>query len=391
LMRAEELEDICGIGIKGWLSRAELERLLEASQDEPLSFDSVAGNRLASWSAAVNVRAKRGLMNAARHLPYARRILQWWRGRVARAQQQRFHDYIYWEPGYDLLPLNNPALVTLYDLSHVRYPEFHPRERVELLNEALPRSIKRAQAIVTISEFTCSELKQCCDLNRSRLTLVSPAVGHDFCPRQPAELEAVRQRYGLPARFIMSLGTQEPRKNLLGLLEAFASLPNELRNNYPLVLVGGAGWGDDAAIKCALASLQPQQLLSLGYVPQEDLPLVLAAASALAYPSFYEGFGLPVLEALACGVPVLTSQDSAMSEVAKGAALLIDPLDHSSIAQGLETLLTDDELRKRCRARGLEVAAGYAWQKSAQQLLQALQRVAQQGGLLMPAGSRSQS
>jgi len=390
LLRAEELEDVCGIGAKGWLSRAELERLLETCQQDPQSGEFVGGG-LVAWFAAASVGAKRSVINAARRLPYTRRGFQWWRGRVARAQQSRFHDYIYWEPGYSLLPLNNPSLVTLYDLSHVRFPEYHPRDRVELLNAALPDSIKRAQAIVTISEFTCTELKQCYGLDRSRLTLVSPAVGAEFCPRQPAELLAVKRRYALPARFLMSLGTQEPRKNLLGLLEAFASLPDELRNACPLVLVGGEGWGDDTAINKAMAKLAPRQLLSLGYVPQHDLPLVLAAASALAYPSFYEGFGLPVLEAMSCGVPVLTSQRSAMSEVASGAALLVDPFDQISIAKGLQLLLTDDELRKQCRARGLEVAAGYAWQKSAQQLLQVLQQVAQQGDLLMPAGSRSQS
>jgi alpha-1,3-rhamnosyl/mannosyltransferase len=179
-------------------------------------------------------------------------------------------------------------------------------------------------------------------------------------------------RYALPEHYLVSVATLEPRKNLLGLIKAYSQLPEDYRNAYPLVLVGGKGW-HTGEITTALAKLPERQLVRLGYVSQADLPKIISAASVMAYPSFYEGFGMPVLEAMAAGTPVLTSDCSSMPEVSGGAAVLIDPTECDSIAEGLRNLLDCAALRERCREKGLLNATRYSWQQSSERLIGALQ------------------
>jgi glycosyltransferase involved in cell wall biosynthesis len=192
-----------------------------------------------------------------------------------------------------------------------------------------------------------------------------------FRPLPPGEVAAFRRRRELPDRFILFVGTQEPRKNLERLIEAFARIP---QGEAKLVLVGGKGWlYDDLFAKIEALSLRDAVVFP-GYVGSEELPLWYNAATAFAYPSLYEGFGMPVTEALACGTPVVTSTSSSLPEAAGGAALLVDPEDVEAIATGLTRILDDDTLREALTERGLAHARTFDWSRTARETVRVYRR-----------------
>ncbi|NIB42082.1 glycosyltransferase family 4 protein [Pseudomaricurvus alkylphenolicus] len=362
LIKDPAIGEVKGISALGQVTQDELMGLLklETSEGEEARAEasSVSGFKAKTLGLAIR---------AARHVPYARTLAHHWRSRMAKAQQANIEGFLYWEPNYTLLPVNNRAVTTICDISHVRYPEFHPAERIELMERLLPETFQRSDQILTISEFTRDELVDYYGLRKKDIAIVPPAVSPEFRPRAASECESVRKRYNLPEQFVMSLGTLEPRKNLVGLIEAYAQLPNPLREQYPLVITGGDGWRR-GKIEDALKQLPQHQLIRTGYVDQQDLPLIISCATLMAYPSFYEGFGMPVLEAMASGVPVLTSNLSSMPEVCDGSGILVDPHRVESIAEGLSRVLENEQLRLEKQQAGLAVASRYSWQNSAAML-----------------------
>lgn len=359
-----QVTDVQGVRATGWVDGERLRQMLQPSDSAAKTTNTVESIY------PLHVRAMTSLRSLASQIPGARRAKRVLQERVALARSGELSDYLYWEPNYNLLPLNNRAMTTVHDLSHIRHPEHHPRERVEILTKYLPQSIDRAEKIFTVSEFSRGEVQDYFNISDDRLIVVSPAASIEYRPYSQADHDAVRRRYTLPVDYILSVGTLEPRKNLLGLIEAYSRLPEDYRDNYPLVLVGGRGW-HTAAIVSALAKLKDRQLINLGYVPQLDLPKIVAAATLMAYPSFYEGFGMPVLEAMAVGTPVLTSNCASMPEVSGGAAVLVDPARVDEISDGLIRLLDDEVLRQQCSSKGLESAKRYSWNRSANRLVSA--------------------
>ena len=357
LLNSPAIIDIKGVTATGWLEREQLRQLVLE--------DITAASHTAQSSGIERLRRILKVVPGAR---VAKRLLQ---ERIALNKSRALSEYLYWEPNFNLLPLKNTALTTVHDLSYIRYPQYHPKERVSLLGKLLPASIERAQRVVAVSEFTRDELQQYFAIDPQKIVVVSPAAAPEFVPYSHADCEQLRQRYSLPENYLLSVGTIEPRKNLLGLITAFAALPVDYRDAYPLVLAGAMGWHTEAIME-ALAKLEKHQVIMLGYVPQSDLPKLVAAATVMAYPSFYEGFGMPVVEAMAAGTPVLTSNRSALPEVSNGAAVLVDPSDNGAIAEGLLQLLKDDSLRLQCRERGFLSAQRYSWKHSASQLHEAL-------------------
>ena len=347
------VEEVVGVSHQGWHSRRQLVDLVGRGRGY-LPERSVAGQAL------------------LRRVPGAGR-LRGWLGRCRhRSAGRRHRGFVYWEPNYLLLPLPNPALATVSDLSHLRYPEFHPPERIREMRR-LPETLARARALVTVSEFTRSELGSCFDIDPERVGLVPPAVSEQFRPRPPAEQHSVRQYYELPQNYLLHTGAIEPRKNLPRLLAAYCALPRTLQRDFPLVLAGPAGWGM-REFEQLYAELPTQSVRRLGYVARKHLPALISGATLLVYPSLYEGFGMPVLEAMACGTPVLTSNLASMPEVAAGAAHLVDPFSQEAITTALQTCLTDSAQRDDMRQRGLTVAAGHSWQRSADLLVAQLQK-----------------
>jgi len=310
-----------------------------------------------------------------KQLPLARGAWQYFKA-------QRFHSYslhqppdVYWEPNFILKPAHCPSVVTIYDLSPLALPELHPASRIALLKRALASSVERAERIVTISQFTSDALQTHLGVKAERIRLVPPAAGLAFRPHSKSETNALLERFSLPERYILSVGTLEPRKNLSRLLSAYERLPAWLRQEWPLVCVGARGW-KNTALAADIARLEERgELIRLGYVAQSDLPCLTAAAGLIAYMSVYEGFGMPVVEGLACGVPVLTSRNTVMEEVAGECAFYADPLDVEAISAQLETALTDEAQRTRFSQDGPLQAAKFDWQLSADTLYQTLRDV----------------
>jgi alpha-1,3-rhamnosyl/mannosyltransferase len=253
-------------------------------------------------------------------------------------------------------------VATIHDLSHIHYPDFHPRERVRFMERQLPRTLARANRLLTDSEFVRQELVALLGVSPERVTAIPLGVDVCFKPRGAEETGPVVGGYGLaPDRYVLAVATLEPRKNLAGLLRAFSRLPEKLRRRYPLALAGGRGWRCGSLESMMHALESAGEVRRLGYVPAGDLPLLYAGATAFAYPSFYEGFGLPPLEAMASGVPVLSSCGSSMSEVVGEAGILVDPHDDEAMVRELARLLEDAELRRNLARKGLDRAAMFSW------------------------------
>ena len=261
-----------------------------------------------------------------------------------------------------------PTLVTIYDLSFVRHPEWHPADRVKYFERYCLKKLPQADAILTISEFSKREIMGLLNLPPDKITVTLLGVDRIFTPG--------RQRVpGLPERYILSLGNLEPRKNLPVLVHAYASLPGDLQERYPLVIAGAKAWHHHE-LNSTLSSLERKgKIILTGYIPQGVLPNLYKNASLFVYPSLYEGFGLPVLEAMASGVPVITSNTTSLPEVVGDAGLLVDPQNVDALREGISRLLVDDTLRRDISGKGLERARLFSWEKCSRETLAVYERV----------------
>ncbi|MEG3113678.1 glycosyltransferase family 1 protein [Salinicola sp. 4072] len=306
--------------------------------------------------------ARRYLRNPATRFVYRQAFAQ--RLRLHAALSRDMQDTLYWEPNFIRLPWPGRSVVTLHDLSHCRFPEYHPRERVAFFNRYLAQSIAQATRINVVSQFTANEVTELFDVAPERIDLVPPGVAARFFEVDPAQRERVRELHALPARYCLSVGTLEPRKNLATLLRAFLSLPLERQRDCPLLVVGIAGWGDESLPEGATRALEEGRVRRLGYVSDRDLPALYANATLFAYVSRYEGFGMPVIEAMAAGVPVITADQTATREVAGDAALKVGADDAEAIRDALIRLQDDTALAQQLREAGRRRARSYTWQKS---------------------------
>lgn len=293
---------------------------------------------------------------------------------------------IFHGPDFTLPPLLTAhGVLTVHDLTYVIRPQdAHPRQR-RFLETAVPKSIDRARLIIAVSEATKRDLMQRYGVRPERIRVVLNAVPDWLGPvTDRDELAAVRKQLALPDRFVLSVGTIQPRKNIEGLARA-VSLASA-RGGLPTIEhihAGGEGWLCDrvyAAIEQA-----GDHVRFVGRVSDDTLRALYSLASVYAYPSHGEGFGIPILEAFACGCPVLTSDTPATTEVAAGAALTVDPSDSEALADGLSTLLTNELRRSELIARGRERRWAFSWRRSAQRLIEVYREAA--AGLPMPQPS----
>ncbi|MGI6377335.1 MAG: glycosyltransferase family 4 protein [Anaerolineae bacterium] len=259
-----------------------------------------------------------------------------------------------------------PTVVTVHDLSFVRYPELFTRARRLYQQRLTPYTVRRAAAITADSQATKDDLVALYNVDPSKVRVVYPGVDAGLAPiADQGRLAALRHRHGLPDRFVLFLGTIEPRKNLVTLLEAYALLLRREGLPHHLVIAGGKGWHYEQVF-AAVERLGLGELVHfVGYVSAVELPLWYNAAEALVYPSLYEGFGLPPLEAMACGTPVAVSNVSSLPEVVGSAAPMVDPYDATAWADVLARLLTDDAYRATVRADGLKRARAFTWERTA--------------------------
>lgn len=286
------------------------------------------------------------------------------RSQLFRWRTRSLDDHVLHTPNYILMPFPGAAVTTVHDLSYLHYPQHHPRERIAFMERQMPRTLAQAAMIITDSEFVRRELIELLGIAAHRIRAVPLGVEAGFHPRPPAELAPVLARHDLrDVPYLLVVATLEPRKNLLSLIDAYSRLPAPLRQRHPLVIVGARGWLTEALERRLEPLERGGQIKRLGYVPQEELPLIYAGAHAFVFPSLYEGFGLPVLEAMASGTPTLTSNRSSLPEVAGDAALLVDPEDVGALTAKLERLLTDAEWRALAVERGLRQASPFSWER----------------------------
>jgi glycosyltransferase involved in cell wall biosynthesis len=268
-------------------------------------------------------------------------------------------------------------VATIYDLSFVTYPELHLPANVEHCLRGTKLAIDRADALIAISESTRRELIEEMGAPPERI-VVTPLAAEPALHREndPARLDAVRRRYQLPEQFILFLGALEPRKNLPRLLQAFAALAPPLQREFPLVVAGAQGWLNDSVHEHVRKLGLVERVFFPGYIDQGDIAALYSMATVFAYPSLWEGFGLPVLEAMACGAPVLTSNVSSLPEVAGDAAVLVPPTDVDALAAWLGRLLDDEAFRADLSARGRRRAAQFSWERCARETLAVYEAVA---------------
>ncbi len=264
---------------------------------------------------------------------------------------------------------------TLHDLTFLSHPHLHTlSNRLDTL-AAVSRAAAAGADFIAVSGWTRDEALARLGVAGERLTVVPWAPGPAFKPLDdPARGQRHAARFGVDRPYLLSVGSMEPRKNLVALVDAFVALPDGLRDRHALVLVGGEGWRNLAIRERLERARSTCRVLCLGAVRQATLVALYNGARALAYPSLAEGFGLPVVEAMACGCPVVTSSSSALPEAAGGAALLVDPGDPAALRQALERVLADEALRADLRARGLARAAALSWRRTAEQTLAVYRR-----------------
>ena len=266
-----------------------------------------------------------------------------------------------------------PYVVSMHDVVYKRFPESLPamtRYRLALLG---PGTMRRAARIFVLTDAQRKEIAETYHIPEEKFDLVQPSLDPNLVPCTDGEaLAAVRRKYNLPDHYVAYLGALQPRKNLGRLTAAFAKIMGDIP--HKLVIIGKRAWLCKEVMEQIEAANLGDRLLFTDYASQSDLPFLLSAADGFAYVSLYEGFGIPVVEALACGVPVLASTDPAILEVAGGSALHVDPLDVEAIAQGILRIVTDTSLREKLREAGPERAAYFSREQTARAAMQGYER-----------------
>lgn len=272
--------------------------------------------------------------------------------------------YILHSPNYLLMPFEGACVTTIHDLSFIRYPETHPKERVDLLEKELPKSIDQASAIITDSHYIKQEVQDILGISSKKIHVVPLGVSESFRPYSEEETQEVLRKNKLQGtKYLLSVATLEPRKNLNTLIDAYLLLPKAFRQEFKLVIIGARGWLSQKLQNRIKMLVDRGEIIALGYIHKKDLPLIYTGAHGFVLPSLYEGFGLPIIEAMASGVPVLTSTSSSLPEVASGSAILTEANDVEGIAQGMVQLIEDDEWREQAVKKGLSKAQEYTWDK----------------------------
>lgn len=269
-------------------------------------------------------------------------------------------------------PLVAKLVVTVHDLMHVRHPEFLPPDWVRTLEGDMRRTLRWADLIIAVSEFTKREIVEVFGFPEARIRVIHHGVDAAFAPMaDPHEVERVRRKYGIPGRYVLSVGTLEPKKNHLRLVQAFVAAVGGSLADYALVLAGGRRWSWPDLDRYLEGIPEAPRVILPGFVPAPDLPALYSGATCFVLPSLFEGFGMPVLEAMACGTPVIASTAGALPEVVGGAGILVDPLDAEGLTEALRSVLSQDELQATLRSRGLDRVKPFSWERAARQTVAA--------------------
>lgn len=283
-------------------------------------------------------------------------------------------DCIYHGPNFYLPPFEGPRIATFHDLSPFKWTECAPPQRVRFMQKELALAVERADAFITDSQFTRQELAEYFAIEPSRIHAVPLASGEEFYPRDVEQTRAVLGRHQLEhGGYSLYVGTIEPRKNLRNLLQAYSALPLSLRQRWPLILSGFKGWRSEDIHQAIAKAEREGWARYLGFIAADELPLLFAGARLFCFPSLYEGFGLPVLEAMSSGVPVICSNSSSLPEVAGNTAMQVAPEDTDGLRAALQRGLEDPEWRRSASSEGLRHSRTFSWSRCASETITAYQ------------------
>jgi alpha-1,3-rhamnosyl/mannosyltransferase len=272
---------------------------------------------------------------------------------------------LYHEPNFIPLPCDHPTVATIHDLSVLLHPEWHPVDRVAYFERHFHKGLTRCQHFLAISESGRQEIIRTLNIAPERVTRTYMGIRPGLGPLPQETVAEVLRQLGLPARYLLCLGTIEPRKNVLVLLQAYCALPAAVRSRWPLVLVGSWGWNVKEVADYLHCEARHRGVLHLGYVAEEHLAAVYNGARALVYPSLYEGFGLPPIEMMACGGAVLASTAGSLVETVGIRAHLVEPLDRDGWQQALMRVVQDDDWWRSLRHGVTDVARPFTWDRCA--------------------------
>ena len=356
--------------------------LLDAYQHQgvPERIHSYSRGRIRQWPSAMR-RPRRG--DTSRHTlrgrfaPMLYRVASTWDwpyfawrslDRHAFRKQARSLEaqVVYHEPNFILKPFDGPSVVTVHDLSHLRFPDCHPKARVAFLEKHLGKSLERARHVITVSETIRREVLETFALEPSKVSRIPLGVSETFHPATAAALDGIESKFDIaPNSYMLCVATREPRKNLITLFQAFELLPTALRERYPLVLCGARGWHTTEIDAHAERLSRRGWLKQLDYVPESALPALYSGAAVFVFPSIYEGFGLPVLEAMACGTAVVVGHGTAMAEFAGDSAATCQASDPRSLSEQIRRLLEDEQARREYTLRSIERVRQFSWHRCA--------------------------
>lgn len=303
-------------------------------------------------------------------------VARWWHAQQTRC---RCHRRVFHGPNFFLPDCADIGVITVHDLSIFRFPETHPAERLRHFEQEFQSSLARASRLITVSTTMQHEISAFLGWPRDRISVTPLGHSPHLHPRSEEQLRAPLAQLGLtPGCYTLCVSTLEPRKRIDTLIRCYRRLPPALRDRYPLVLAGPTGWLADELLREIDAGTREGWLRHLGFVPEEMLPELFAGARLFALLSMYEGFGLPVLEAMASGVPVLASRQGSFTEICGDAAMLVTADDNDAVVEGLARALTDDNWRRASSEAGLARAREYSWSRCVDTTIDAY-RLASQG------------
>lgn len=336
----------------------------------------------ASWSSEIRTQPLKSIGRAKKLMkklvPYPYRVsraLQSWRFGIG---VRKFRPHLYHEPNFLPFKFDGPTVVTAHDLSWIRFPETHPTERVKMMNELFPLAVRRADHVLTDASYVRQEIIDEFGVAPERITAVPLGARSIFYPRSESECQAVLDTYSLRYRsYVLCVGTLEPRKNLELAIRAYAAMPESFHKRRPLVIVGMKGWLTSDLVSLMQPRVESGEIRLLGFTPDDSLAVLTAGAHVLVYPSLYEGFGLPPLEAMASGTPVIVSNRSTLPEVVGTAGVKIEADDEDGLRDAL-LQFDEDAVFWQLRAEAsVHQAAQFSWERCARETLAVYRSVLQ--------------
>lgn len=307
--------------------------------------------------------------------PVVRHPLQWkyWYDIKVPLLLKKLKADVFFSPdGQCSLSTGVPQVMAVHDLGFLHHPDAYKKSHVQYLKHYMPRFIRKAKAVITVSHFSKQDIIAQYKTSEEKIAVAYNGVREIFKPVGYDEQAVVKEKHTGGFEYFLYAGAIHPRKNLINLLKAFSVLKRRLQSSMKLVLAGRLAWKNDEFLELLKTYKYRDDVVLTGYLPEEELAKLMASAYAVVYPSLFEGFGLPVAEAMRCGVPALTSAASAMEEISGGAALLFDPQNVDDMADKLMRIYKDEEGRKGLVQKGLAVAERFSWERAAEGIGEAL-------------------